>query len=70
MPGTWGSQLCVGYNGIWAALDEGREVDVFSDSDAVNTYKVGWRGKDSLEGNKLPKNLRKVLSKEFEVPIE
>lgn len=64
------AQLCVAYNVIWAALKEGLNVDVLIDADAVNTYKIGWKGKDKFEGYKLPKNLKAQLSKQFEVPID
>ena len=64
------AQICVAYNIIWAALEEDMKVEVLIDADAVYTYKVGWRGKDSLEGYKLPENLKNGLSEQFNVPIE
>jgi hypothetical protein len=43
---------------------------VLVDADAVNTFEVGWRGKDDIEGYKLPENLRKELSTQFGVSLE
>lgn len=63
------AQICVAYNVIWAALDAGLDVDVFVDADAVNTFKQGWRGKDSIEGFPLPERLRKTLAEQFNVDI-
>ncbi|MBI4642987.1 MAG: hypothetical protein HY743_04490 [Deltaproteobacteria bacterium] len=40
------------------------------DADAVNTYKVGWRGKDDIEDYKIPDVLRQALSNQFAVPVE
>ncbi len=59
------AQLCVAYNVIWAALDDGLKVNVLIDADAVNTYKVGWFGEDGFEGYKMPANLRSLLAKNF-----
>lgn len=64
------AQMCVAYNVIWAALEEGLKVRVLVDADAVNTYKVGYFGKDDIEGYKLPENLRTTLARQFKVPIE
>ncbi|MEE9591753.1 MAG: hypothetical protein V3W26_04500 [Thermodesulfobacteriota bacterium] len=64
------SQVCVAYNMIWAALDKGLNVDVLIDADAINTFKVGWRGKDSIEDFPLPERLRRSLSKQFEVAFD
>lgn len=64
------SQICVAYNMIWAALDEGFDVKVLIDADATNTYKVGWLGKDDIEDFDLPLRLRKSLSERFNVPLE
>lgn len=64
------AQICVAYNIMWAALEEGYNVKVLVDADAVNTYKIGWRGKDDIEAYKIPENLRQALSKQFEVPVE
>ncbi|MEW6682538.1 MAG: hypothetical protein AB1451_06395 [Nitrospirota bacterium] len=64
------AQICVAYNAIWAALEEGLKVDVLIDADAVNTYKVGWWGKDDIEGYKLPERMREVLARQFSVPLE
>jgi hypothetical protein len=64
------TQICVAYNVIWAALSEGKHVMVLVDADAVNTFEVGWRGKDDIEGYKLPENLRKELSTQFGVSLE
>ncbi len=63
------AQICVAYNMMWAALAEGFQVKVLVDSDAINTYKVGWGGKDDIEGYKIPANLREALAKEFAVPL-
>lgn len=64
------AQLCVAYNEIWAALLEGLKVDVLIDAGAVNTYKIGWRGKDKFEKYKLPQNLKEQLAKQFEISID
>jgi len=64
------AQICVAYNIMWAALEEGFKVKVLVDADAINTYKVGWDGKDDIEEFKIPENLRQALSKQFNVPIE
>lgn len=57
--------ICVAYNGIWAALEEGMEVNVLVDAGAINTFKKGWRGKDDIEDYKIPENLRKALAEQF-----
>ncbi|MBI1194981.1 MAG: hypothetical protein GC138_03950 [Gammaproteobacteria bacterium] len=59
------AQICVSYNEIWAALEEGLVVKVLVDADAINTFKVGWRGKDDIEDYKIPQNLRRALAKQF-----
>lgn len=59
------AQICVAYNVIWAALEEGLEVKVLVDADAINTFKLGWRGKDDIEDYKIPENLRRALAKQF-----
>ncbi len=64
------AQICVAYNEIWAAIEEGLAVDVLIDASAVNTYKRGMFGKDSLEKYKLPENMRQLLSRQFNLPIE
>jgi len=64
------AQICVAYNIMWAALEEGFKVKVLIDADAINTYKVGWDGKDDIEEFKIPENLIQALSKQFTVPIE
>ncbi len=64
------AQICVAYNIIWAALDKGLKVDVLIDADAINTFKVGWRGKDAIEGYPLPERLRRSLAEQFEVPLK
>lgn len=64
------AQICVAYNMIWAATEEGLSVHVLIDADAVNTYKIGWLGKDDIEGFKIPENLRNALAKQFAVPLE
>lgn len=61
------AQICVAYNVIWAALAKGYDARVLVDADAVNTFKTGWRGKDDIEGFKLPDNLRVELSEQFNV---
>ena len=63
------AQICVAYNMIWAALDDGMDVDVLIDADAVNTFKVGWRSKDSIEDFALPERLRRSLSEQFGVEL-
>jgi hypothetical protein len=64
------SQICVAYNAIWAALEEGLDVNVLIDADAVYTYKTGWFGKDRIENDKLPENMRQTLSRQFNVSLE
>jgi len=61
------AQICVAYNIMWAALEEGYKVKVLVDADAINTYKVGWGGKDDIEEYKIPQNLRTAISSQFEV---
>ncbi len=63
------AQICVAYNVIWAALEEGFRVKVLVDADAINTYKIGWNGKDDIEGYKIPEHLRKALAAQFDVAI-
>ncbi len=64
------AQICVAYNIMWAALKEGYKVKVLVDADAINTYKVGWGGKDDIEEYKIPENLRKAISTQFGVKLE
>ncbi|MDX8410264.1 MAG: hypothetical protein R8K46_00115 [Mariprofundaceae bacterium] len=64
------AQICVAYNEIWAALEEGLKVKVLVDADAANTFKIGWRGKDDIQGFKLPENLRQALAKQFSVLLD
>jgi hypothetical protein len=61
------AQICVAYNVMWAAFEEGKKVKVLIDADAINTYKMGWKGKDDIEGYKIPDNLREALSTQFGV---
>ncbi len=61
------AQICVAYNMIWAALAEGKQVSVLIDASAVNTYKRGWKGKDDLEGYKLPDKPKQELSRQLDV---
>lgn len=64
------AQICVAYNIVWAALEEGYKVKVLVDADAINTYKVGWGGTDDIEEYEIPENLRKAVSKQFGVNID
>ncbi len=64
------AQICVAYNIMWAALEEGKTVKVLIDADAINTFKIGWKGKDDIEGYKIPENLRKALTGQFKVGLE
>ncbi len=64
------AQICVAYNVMWAALEEGHKVQVLVDADAINTYKMGWNGKDDIEGYKIPEHLRQALSKQFNVSLD
>lgn len=64
------AQICVAYNIAWAALEEGYRVKVLVDADAINTFKVGWSGKDDIEGYKIPENLRQALSTQFAVNLD
>ena len=54
------AQICVAYNVIWAALEEGYKVKVLVDADAINTFKVGWSGKDDIEKFKIPEKVEGV----------
>ena len=36
------AQICVAYNIIWAALEEGKTVKVLIDADAINTFKIDY----------------------------
>ena len=64
------AQICVAYNVIWAALEEGYNVKVLVDADAINTFKVGWRGKDDIEKFKIPERLRAALAEQFSVALD
>lgn len=64
------AQICVAYNEIWAAMESGFSVDVLIDASAVNTYKRGFFGRDSLENYKLPEGMRQVLARQFNIPIQ
>ncbi len=64
------AQICVAYNVIWAALEEGFNVKVLVDADAINTFKIGWFGKDDIEKFKIPEKLRKELAEQLSVPIK
>jgi len=64
------AQICVAYNMIWAAVKEGASVKVLVDADAINTFKIGWLGKDAIQKYKLPENLRQGLATQFEVPFD
>ncbi len=64
------AQICVAYNIMWAALEEGFKVKVLVDADAINTYKVGWRDKDDIEDYKIPENLRQAMAKQFNVSLQ
>jgi hypothetical protein len=64
------AQICVAYNVIWAALEEGYQVKVLVDSDAINTFKVGWRGKDDIEKYQIPERLRVALAEQFSVSLD
>ena len=64
------AQICVAYNIMWAALDEGFNVKVLVDADAINTYKIGWRGSDDIEGYKIPDDLRKALAVQFNAALD
>ncbi|HHH35792.1 MAG TPA: hypothetical protein ENK48_03065 [Gammaproteobacteria bacterium] len=59
------AQICVAYNEIWAALAEGFKVNVLVDADAVNTFKLDWRGRDDISDYKIPENLREALAAQF-----
>ena len=63
------AQICVAYNIMWAAVEEGYNVKVLVDADAINTFKVGWGGKDDIEEYKIPENLRQALAKQFDVAL-
>jgi hypothetical protein len=60
------AQICVAYNMIWAAIEEGFEVKVLVDASAINTFKIGWLSKkDYIEDYEIPEGLRKALSVQF-----
>jgi len=46
-------------------LDEGLNVKVLVDADAIKTFNKGWSGKDDIEGYNIPKNLRQALAEQF-----
>ena len=64
------AQICVAYNVIWAALEEGYKVKVLVDADAINTFKIGWFGKDDIEKYKIPERLRVALAEQFSVSLD
>ena len=64
------AQICVAYNVIWAALEEGFEVKVLVDADAINTFKIGWFGKDDIEKYEIPERLRVALAEQFSVSLD
>jgi hypothetical protein len=64
------AQICVAYNVIWAALEEGYKVKVLVDADAINTFKLGWFGKDDIEKYNIPERLRVALSEQFSVSLD
>ena len=64
------AQICVAYNVLWAALEEGFDVKVLVDADAINTFKVGWFGKDDIEKYKIPERLRIALGEQFSVILD
>lgn len=64
------AQICVAYNIMWAALEEGYKVKVLVDADVINTFKIGWNGKDDIEAYKIPENLRNALSTQFGVSLD
>ena len=64
------AQICVAYNIMWAALEQSKKVKVLVDADAINTYKMGWKGEDDIEGYKIPQNLREALSTQFGIGLE
>jgi hypothetical protein len=64
------AQICVAYNTIWAALEDGLDVNVVIDADAVNIYRIGWFGKDRIENDKLPDSMRRDLARQLKVPQE
>jgi hypothetical protein len=59
------AQICVAYNAIWAALEQGLKVkvNVLVDADGVNTYKVGFFGKDASQEYELSERMREVLAR-------
>ncbi len=63
------AQICVAYNIMLAAVEEGYNVKVLVDADAINTFKVGWRGKDDIEGYNIPETLRQAIAKQFDMPL-
>lgn len=63
------AQICVAYNVIWAALEEGFDVKVLVDADAINTFKVGWFGKDDIEKFRIQERLRIALGEQFSVSL-
>jgi hypothetical protein len=65
------AQICVAYNVIWAALYSNMAVDVMVDADAINTFKMGtFSSEDTIQGYKIPDNLRQAMSRQFSVAID
>jgi hypothetical protein len=64
------AQICVAYNMILAALNQGLAVDVVVDADGINTFKMGWfSDKDSIQDYKIPENLRRALFTQLDMPL-
>ncbi len=65
------AQICVAYNMIWAALEEGFQVKVLVDASAIDTFKIGWLSKkDDIEDYRIPDNLREALSAQFSKSLD
>jgi len=64
------AQICVAYNIIQGAVDQGYEVSVLIDASAVYTYKKKRGGMDKLSKYKIPDNLKRELSRQFNLSEE
>ncbi len=61
------SQICVGFNVIFAALEAGSEVDILFDAGALLDL-VGQRS--NLERTGVPVRLKKVIAAQMNLPLE
>ena len=62
--------VCVAFNAAWAALRQGRRVEVFFDQDAAWGLKQWEPGRTDLGLYPLPDRIRTLLSETFSVPVD